>query len=1112
MVTFREIIQNLPASLGVKKERRTVVGSFAPFRRDIYKWRFLDPHEEMRQNWEMYMYNAFVNAAINTLLRFITGNKIGVSSEDQDTAEFLEKYLSKRGFENQMVDVILKTLICGNGYLEIDYDPMTGLPDKFYSVADPSRIYINFDKYGNPKTDEEAYLQRVDPIYNEPDARWYELSYHIGYSYHKIRIKAIPIHFLKLIHFRLNLSINGVYGRANIASVINDNETLMEMERAIAVIAKFRAVPKKLISYGTAENPATPEEMNALAAYLDNLLPEENAIINKEFKMEDLSFSGKTEGFTDYLHHIRRKIIAGNSPEFLLGLGDEVNRATAHEQLVAFLMGVESDRKIFTNQIEELILKPIIRYYNSRGGIVTKEGRKLLSENVSVKFGDIDFETRQEKVNRVCQLWTSNAITLNELRDELGLERVEDGDVYYADWNAKRGIQVNPTADMPNVKPVRTEPTHITDIKPYEPKDEPIGYQPTFNPTTSSFIEGYDGSTELDPAGISYIQMKYANAVRAKFVQALTPLFEKINLTTSERLKEDFAPSIIEASFNPIPNICMGEIEGMINEAYTKGWKEARKRMFLTNAQVAPSVMSRLKEEVFEKVTTLTKKEKVKFKKMLEEYLSKRKMIRAITPMKDFIEEVAEALNLTIYEAERLVRTEIVRLHSEGVRDAVLSNPDYPQRLEWHTSLLENVCPVCKSKHLKVYPAKSIELPPAHPNCLIDYQSPVLTDKGYKAIGKIREGDLVLTKEGKFRIVTKIFRGKHKDKVVRIWFGNGKGQKISLTSDHPVMTSEGWKKAEDITEKDLIMVKAKHCKGCGKQIPDVMGKGPFCSQNCAHSFNTKAQWERIGEKMKNSLKNHKSWNKGLTKEVDERVRKNGENIHLSGRKKFVSVLVGRYLFSGDKNPAKKMEVREKIRNSEYHRAGTWTKQKEKYPGVMEKRNETYKKTLMENPEKHPNRILAKNGGISKPQKMLYENVKNIFPSAELNHPIKTKTGVRYGDIVIADKKICIEYDGKYWHKDKEKDLKRDLEIQNEGYTLIKFNEDNVHQWKEVLDAVMMNHNDEYEFMFIRPIRVDSYTPKKTKTTYNLEVSEFNNYIVKGIVVHNCSCTVVPVKL
>jgi SPP1 gp7 family putative phage head morphogenesis protein len=397
------------------------------------------------------MYNSLVRAALNQVAKFITGNEIKVVSEDERTAEFLQKYLDDRGFEYQQLDCILKTLITGNGYMEIDYSLETGLPDRFYSIADPSRIYINFDKYGNPKSDQEAYLQRVDPIYNEPDARWYELSYHIGYSYHKIRIKAIPVPWMKLVHFKLNQSINGVYGRSDLASIINDTEMLEEMERALAMIAKYRAVPKKIISFGDKDFPTNAEEIDSLAAYLENLAMEENAIVNKPYKMEDLSFSGKEINLDYALRHTKRKIIAGIAPEFLVGLTEDVNRATAKEQLVAFIMSVMSDRKVFTSQIERFILKPVIEKYG-------------LAKDAHIEFGKLDFEDVGSKANRISQMWTTNQITLNEARKELDMSEVEGGNIYYGQWQAKLAQQTQvgqptDTVKAPTKKPIYQTPS-----------------------------------------------------------------------------------------------------------------------------------------------------------------------------------------------------------------------------------------------------------------------------------------------------------------------------------------------------------------------------------------------------------------------------------------------------------------------------------------------------------------------------------------------------------------------------------------------------------------------------------------------------------------------------
>jgi very-short-patch-repair endonuclease len=43
------------------------------------------------------------------------------------------------------------------------------------------------------------------------------------------------------------------------------------------------------------------------------------------------------------------------------------------------------------------------------------------------------------------------------------------------------------------------------------------------------------------------------------------------------------------------------------------------------------------------------------------------------------------------------------------------------------------------------------------------------------------------------------------------------------------------------------------------------------------------------------------------------------------------------------------------------------------------------------------------------------------------------------DIIIPEYKIIIEYDGEYWHQDKEKDLERQKKIENLGYIFIRYN-------------------------------------------------------------------------
>jgi len=72
--------------------------------------------------------------------------------------------------------------------------------------------------------------------------------------------------------------------------------------------------------------------------------------------------------------------------------------------------------------------------------------------------------------------------------------------------------------------------------------------------------------------------------------------------------------------------------------------------------------------------------------------------------------------------------------------------------------------------------------------------------------------------------------------------------------------------------------------------------------------------------------------------------------------------------------------------------------------------------------------------ISAPQKQLYKKVKRYYPNAKMEFPFAY---IFCLDIAIEDLKICIEYDGSYWH-DKEKDDERDKILKDLGWDTIRF--------------------------------------------------------------------------
>lgn len=95
------------------------------------------------------------------------------------------------------------------------------------------------------------------------------------------------------------------------------------------------------------------------------------------------------------------------------------------------------------------------------------------------------------------------------------------------------------------------------------------------------------------------------------------------------------------------------------------------------------------------------------------------------------------------------------------------------------------------------------------------------------------------------------------------------------------------------------------------------------------------------------------------------------------------------------------------------------------------------------------RLAARMARPSKKQRNLYEKVKEYFPTAILEYPLQTENTVRFLDIAIPDRQFCIEFNGTYWHKNREVfDAIRQKEIENCGWKVI-----NVYEESEVYGSI-----------------------------------------------------------
>lgn len=209
----------------------------------------------------------------------------------------------------------------------------------------------------------------------------------------------------------------------------------------------------------------------------------------------------------------------------------------------------------------------------------------------------------------------------------------------------------------------------------------------------------------------------------------------------------------------------------------------------------------------------------------------------------------------------------------------------------------------------------------------------------------------------------------------------------------------------------------------GKKLTEEQKKNMY-GHIFSKSHLQKLRDAKIGKKWSNERKlTHKGM---LGKHHSEETRKKISQSHLGKHYPKLSESMKGRVYSKEHNLKIGLSNKGKIRSDEYKK----------------KLSVTMKNTLINHPERHPYRILAKNGHISFPQKQLQELIKKkiFYPlTVESEYPIHIPGyGVRYADIAIPQIKIDIEYDGKEWHTNKERDCERDKQLLKCGWATFRF--------------------------------------------------------------------------
>ncbi len=681
---------SLVRSQRVTEKRKSSIGSFKSFNRDIFKQRIMTPHAEMEAIIEAREQNTFFLSAQETSRNFIMGEGVEFESDDDFSKKQVEQYWESLGGDLAFSTGIGNTISLGNGYVEKDFYDLriTGgilVPSKVYAIADPSQIYINSDEYGNPlrikkinqlgemkyeDDNEEFYIQKVNQSFRHPRARSFSLSYWGGgggvYTGSLLTIYGIPIDKRKFTHFRLNVGSVGTYGRSQFASAINDHEMLAAIEKSIATIAKYKAVPRKFYQYGDEKMPATDDEIDELIVYLESLEPEEDAIVNKKVAATDMSYSGGEINLDYAIQHIKKKMVAGVTLDFLSGMGQDVNRATAQQELLAFILAIYSKRKFFLKPLQEEYIDPFIKW----------KGLKP----VTIKFPVLDFETKSEKENRIRSNWMGNMITLNEMRKQMGLpelteerKKEEAGEMLFGELQNSMLPDMGGGFDMGGFggeEPQFGEESEGEGENLFENSTNP----PESDDMSSPSFSASEGLKE-NPTGTRYLQNMLATEMRKVFRNRLKNILKDVsdnkNVIERKIVKEaTLGIGALEMIMQGLKGVSQ-ELINPVNFVIAKAWMKANSdivNQIKFPGQMIPfdkRVMNIMAKNSFGFIEKYASGQEASLRLALTNGITQGDSISTIS------QEIREHFKLTAAKSEQIARTEVVKAYNQGARTSM---------------------------------------------------------------------------------------------------------------------------------------------------------------------------------------------------------------------------------------------------------------------------------------------------------------------------------------------------------------------------------------------------------------------------------------------------------
>lgn len=304
-----------------------------------------------------------------------------------------------------------------------------------------------------------------------------------------------------VIHFYYKREKGMAYGTSFLIPVLDDVRALRQAEENVLKMMYRNIYPFYHVAVGTEEQTGTSKEVDEVKEAIDGMDVEGGLVTTERVKITPIA-SDKVIEAEPYLRYMEERVFSGMGiPGIMWGRGNTANRSTGDNMTSEMADRIRAISRIIEMFFNSFVIKELLM----EGGY---DPVLNPDQMVEFKFNDNDVDVMIKKQVHAIYKYEHNAITEDEMRNELGMDPIPDGDreKMFVELITRENMRVESELNIETAKASQSQETGTSETNNKQKNQGGKSAGGSGNKKSSSGSGGSKAKNALQPATIGLIK------------------------------------------------------------------------------------------------------------------------------------------------------------------------------------------------------------------------------------------------------------------------------------------------------------------------------------------------------------------------------------------------------------------------------------------------------------------------------------------------------------------------------------------------------------------------------------------------------------------------------